>query len=95
VTVEDVVDVHHRRHMDHHDREDSLGLPFRTDEAYGEGSPCGTLGGPRLASLVISAISAGSWSMDDEKARGSGLGRGRRGPTSFLFVDSLSIGRVG
>jgi hypothetical protein len=30
VAVEDVVDVHHRRHMDHPDREDSLGLPSRT-----------------------------------------------------------------
>jgi hypothetical protein len=30
VAVEDVVEVHHRRHMDHPDREDSLGLPSGT-----------------------------------------------------------------
>jgi hypothetical protein len=30
VAVEDVVDVHHRRHMDHPDRKDSLGLPSGT-----------------------------------------------------------------
>ena len=30
VAVQDLVDVHHRRHMDHPDREDSLGLPSGT-----------------------------------------------------------------
>ena len=40
VAVEDVVDVRHHRHIDHPDREDSLG-PFRIDEAYGAGSPVG------------------------------------------------------
>jgi hypothetical protein len=46
VAVEDVVDVHHRRHVDHPDREASLGL-LQTDEAYGAGSPGGILGGLR------------------------------------------------
>jgi hypothetical protein len=30
VTVQDLVDVHHRRHIDHPDREDRLGLPSGT-----------------------------------------------------------------